>query len=290
MRIPAGLIFAVALLGCAPEATEAPNAAPENETTAADDSVVVSLTRLACGTIHFDDLSVFSIAGKYRGVEKTLDDSCYLIRHGEQLMLWDTGLPGELADKTSPVDGASLKLTIADQLAEIGIEPGDIDIVGISHFHGDHTGQLAQFPEALLLTGQNDWAAITAATPDPRINIKPYAHWINRGGKVKPVRADYDVFGDGSVVMLALPGHTPGHHGLKVELPETGTVLLSGDVTHFTKNYQTNGVPTWNTDPEASVASIKRFKQLAAETDATVIIQHEPDDIDKLPAFPAAAE
>lgn len=283
----------MALLGCAPEAPDAPKATDATvaaEQPDATNPAAISLTRLACGTIHFDDLSVFSIAGKYKGVAKTLTDSCYLIRHGDQWMLWDTGLPGELASKSAPIDGASLDRTLVDQLAELGVKPTDIDMVGISHFHGDHTGELAQFPEALLLTGQNDWAAITAVTPDPRINIKPYAHWINGGGKVKPVSGDYDVFGDGSVVMLALPGHTPGHHGLKVELPETGTVLLSGDVTHFTENYQTNGVPTWNTDAEASVASIKRFKQLAAETDAIVIIQHEPDDIDQLPAFPTAAE
>lgn len=289
MKTLLALMLVATLLGCTAEgvdqdAVEASAAASDQPRSA------LSLTRLACGTLQIPDLSTFSIAGKYKGVRKTLADSCYLIRHGDKLMLWDTGLPGELAAQGEPVDGASLKRTIVDQLKQLGLEPGDIDLVGISHFHGDHTGQLARFPNARLLTGAGDWAAISADEPEPRIQIEPYAHWLSGGGEVQPVQGDLDVFGDGTVVMLALPGHTPGHHGLKVELPQTGTVLLSGDVTHFAENYESNGVPTWNTDKQASVESIKRFKQIAAETDALVIIQHEPDDIAKLPVFPTAAE
>ena len=69
-----------------------------------------------------------------------------------------------------------------------------------------------------------------------------------------------------------------------------GAVLLSGDLAHFRENYESNGVPSFNSDRAQTVASLERFKQIAANLKATVIIQHEPRDVEKLPAFPAAAK
>ncbi len=110
------------------------------------------------------------------------------------------------------------------------------------------------------------------------------------GGSVEPVARDKDIFGDGSVVMLDMPGHTPGHHTLLVRLTGMGPVLLSGDQAHFQENYDSAGVPTFNTNRADTLASFDRFKALAKNLKATVIIQHEPRDINKLPAFPKAAE
>jgi glyoxylase-like metal-dependent hydrolase (beta-lactamase superfamily II) len=90
--------------------------------------------------------------------------------------------------------------------------------------------------------------------------------------------------------MLDLPGHTPGHHGLLVRLPKLGPVLLSGDVAHFRENLDTSGVPSFNVDRAQSLASMDRFTKLARNLRATVIIQHELQDVAKLPAFPQAAE
>jgi N-acyl homoserine lactone hydrolase len=98
------------------------------------------------------------------------------------------------------------------------------------------------------------------------------------------------VFGDGSVVILRTPGHTPGHSSLLVRLKETGPVLLSGDLMHFRENYETNGVPSFNTDRAQTIASLDRFKKIAEALKATVIIQHDMRDIGKLPAFPAGAK
>jgi hypothetical protein len=75
-----------------------------------------------------------------------------------------------------------------------------------------------------------------------------------------------------------------------VNLKEMGPVLISGDLTHFRENYDSNGVPTFNTDRAASLASIDRFKKIAASLKATVIIQHDARDVSKLPAFPASAK
>ena len=131
---------------------------------------------------------------------------------------------------------------------------------------------------------------MSAPKPSPGVNAAPFAHWVSGGGKVEPLPSDKDVFGDGSVLILNTPGHTPGHRSLLVKLNEMGAVLISGDLIHFRENYETNGVPWFNVSRADTLASIDRFKKLAANFKATVIIQHDARDISKLPAFPAAAK
>ena len=251
----------------------------------------VALMRLDCGSVAANDLDRFSDTRAYVGRSKRLTASCYLIRHGDRYLLWDTGLPaamkGKPIDPKQPMD-ATVTRTIVEQLAAAGIAPGQIGIVGISHYHFDHIGQAATFPQATLLIGRGDYEALKAGAPG--VDAAPLARWITGGGKAEPVSGDKDVFGDGSVVMLDLPGHTPGHHGLLVKLAHRGTVLLSGDVTHFQENYDSDGIPSFNTDRADSLASLARFKALARNLHATVVIQHEPGDIAKLPPFPAWAE
>ena len=182
------------------------------------------------------------------------------------------------------------KVSLVDLLAQIAIKPEQIKYVGISHYHGDHTGQVASFPKATLLIGAREWDAITAPKPAEGVNYKPFEHWIKGEGKVEPLALDKDVFGDGSVIVLRTPGHTPGHQSLLVKLPQTGNVILSGDAVHFRENYDNVGVPAFNFDRAQTVASIERLKKIAANLKATLIIQHDARDIDKLPAFPASAK
>lgn len=253
----------------------------------------VTLTRLDCGTVAANDLNQFSDTDAYTGKSKNLVASCYLIRHGDDLMIWDAGLPaamkGKPIDPKLPMD-ATVTATLVEQLAQLGIKPEQIGRIGVSHFHFDHIGQAESFPGATLLIGGGDWTELTKTPPDPRLDTKPLTHWISGGGKVEPVLGDRDVFGDASVRMIDLPGHTPGHHGLMVKLKNKGNVLLSGDQAHFTENYESEGVPDFNTNRADTLTSFKRFKDMAKDSKATVIIQHEPADIAKLPAFPQAAD
>jgi N-acyl homoserine lactone hydrolase len=258
--------------------------------TSATAPAALKLWRLDCGAILESDLNLFSDTYAYVGKSKELSAACYLIKHGDTYMLWDTGLSAAALRKPLQGPGAtgeSLSKSLPDQLKALGVEPKQIEIIGISHYHYDHTGQAASFPQARLLMGKGDIAALR--TPGSE-RAKPLAHWLNGDGKLEEVAGDKDVFGDQSVVMLDLPGHTPGHHGLLVKLAKKGYVLLSGDVAHFEENYATNGVPIFNTDRAQSLASLDRFKGLAKNLRATVVIQHEQADIKKLPAFPAYAE
>jgi N-acyl homoserine lactone hydrolase len=246
----------------------------------------VTLTRLSdCGTPQAptEVNQRFSDTFAYGGLKVQFVFSCYLIKHGENYMMWDTG-----HSMTAP--NVAPKVSVVDQLAQLGVKPEQIQYVGISHYHADHTGQVASFPQAMLLIGKGDWDAITSPKLAAGVNAPPFAHWISGGGKVEPLLNDKDVFGDGTVLILNTPGHTPGHHSVLVKLKEKGNVLISGDLVHFHENYDTNGVPWFNASRADSLASIDRFKKIAANFKATVIIQHDARDIGKLPAFPAAAK
>jgi glyoxylase-like metal-dependent hydrolase (beta-lactamase superfamily II) len=245
----------------------------------------VTLTRFECGTSQAPtEVNLrFSDTYAYGDLKVQLVFSCYLIKHGNEYMVWDTGHPMS-AGAVAP------KVSLVDLLGQINVKPDQIKYVGVSHYHGDHIGQVGSFPKATLLIGKGDWDALTSAKPGPGVNPEPFANWIKGEGKVEPLPLDKDVFGDGTVLMLNTPGHTPGHHSLMVKLPQTGNVLLTGDLAHFRENYENNGVPSFNTNRAETVASIDRFKKIASNLKATVIIQHDARDVGKLPAFPAAAK
>ncbi|MEQ8750016.1 MAG: hypothetical protein RIC52_09590, partial [Amphiplicatus sp.] len=97
---------------------------------------------------------------------------------------------------------------------------------------------------------------------------------------------EYDVFGDGSVRIIAMTGHTPGHSVLLAQLDKAGPVLLTGDMYHLTEAREKRTVPVFNTDAEETLRSMDRFEALAAETGARVVIQHEADDFAALPHAP----
>jgi N-acyl homoserine lactone hydrolase len=244
----------------------------------------VSVARLDCGTPQAP-VAVnqrFSDTYSYGDLKIQFVYSCYIIKHDDQYLLWDTGHA-----MTTP--NVAPKVSIVDQLKQINVTPEQINFVGISHYHGDHTGQVASFPKATLLIGKGDWDAINAPKPAEGVNFAPFANWTKGEGKVEPTALDKDVFGDGSVIMLYTPGHTPGHHSVLVKLA-SGNYIISGDAAHFRENWDSDGVPAFNSDRSQTLASLQRLKKIAATYKATVIIQHDARDVEKLPAFPAAAK
>jgi glyoxylase-like metal-dependent hydrolase (beta-lactamase superfamily II) len=284
--MPRGLTLLLAVGACANALVVAPawaQAAPE-----------ISLTRLDCGTPRgaVADLGFnFSDTFGDNVPNIRLVFSCYLIKHGDDYMVWDTGW-GMSAGPVAP------KTSLVDLLAQVNVKPEQIKYLGISHYHGDHVGQVNSFPKAMLLIGKGDWDVLTGPKLPPSIrrppgdimSSEPFMNWISGGGTVEPVLLDKDVFGDGTVMMLNTPGHTPGHHVLLVKLPRMGNLLLSGDLAHFRENYDNNVVAGFNSNRADTLASIDRVKQIAANLKATVVVQHDPRDVDKLPAFPASAK
>lgn len=252
----------------------------------------LEMWRLDCGKIELGDTAPFSDTNLYDGQKRTLTDSCYLIRNGTRYLLWDAGFPAALKGKseTEWVFTASLSQTIPEQLAKIGLKASDVTFVGVSHYHDDHIGQVQDFPAAELLIGAADAAAITSGSMDA--TRAQFAPFLGDGatGKVTRIARDHDVFGDGSVRIVAMHGHTPGHKSLVVKMPKSGTFMLTGDLYHFEEQIANRGVPQFNTDRADTLASFERFNQMADNLDATVIIQHDPRHVDRLPSFPESAK
>jgi N-acyl homoserine lactone hydrolase len=260
-----------AVLAVLPAVAQTPAQVPE-----------VSLTRLDCGS-GANDPRRFSDTFAYTEPTKPFTFSCYVIKHGSDIMVWDTGyLPGSVPNATNK--------PMVDLLKQINVNPDQVKFVGISHFHADHTGQLLPFTNATLLIGKGDWDGVTGNPPLQGANLTGFKVWIAEKRKVEPLSMDKDVFGDGSVIVLRTPGHTPGHSSLLVRLKEKGPVVLIGDLAHFQENYDANGVPGFNYDRAQTLASLERIKLIEKNLKATVIIQHDPRHIGKLPAFPAAAK
>ena len=245
----------------------------------------LSLARIDCGTPQAPTAvnERFSDIYAHGDLKLQFVYSCYLIKHGDDYMLWDTG-HAMTAPNVAP------KVSLVDNLAKIEVKPDQIKYVGISHYHADHTGQIASFPKATLLIGAREWDAISSPKPPEGANFKPFESWIKGESKVEPQATDKDVFGDGTVIMLRTPGHTAGHSSLLVKLSQMGPVIITGDAAHFRENFDSDGVPSFNYDRAQTVASIERLKKIAANLKATVIIQHDARDVEKLPVFPAFAK
>ena len=131
------LPFAVAMTVAAaftvlPTAAQTVPAAPE-----------MTLARLDCGTPVLNLVARFNDAYAFTDNKVLFTFSCYLIKRGDEYMLWDTG-HALTAGAPAP------KVSIVDQLAQINVKPEQIKYVGISHYHADHTGQVASFPGATL--------------------------------------------------------------------------------------------------------------------------------------------
>jgi N-acyl homoserine lactone hydrolase len=150
----------------------------------------VTLTRIDCGTgaTPTDVGQRFTDTFAYKDLKLTFTFSCYLIKHGNAYMVWDTGF----APGTNP---NAPKVGIVDRLKELNVTPDQVTFVGISHFHADHTGQLDPFKNATLLIGKGDWDQITSPTPMQGANVAGFKSWIDekRGSSGFRMGTSYDV-------------------------------------------------------------------------------------------------
>jgi glyoxylase-like metal-dependent hydrolase (beta-lactamase superfamily II) len=250
----------------------------------------VRLYVLDCGRLDIRDLRMFDDSGALDGKPGTMSVPCFLVRHPKGTLLWDTGLGDVIADHPGGVElapgiRATVQVKLVDQLKALGLRPADMDYLAFSHWHEDHTGNANLFGKATWILQRRELAAATGPTPPPFESLAPVAAW--RHARKRIIDGDADVFGDGSVRILSMPGHTPGHQVLEVRLPQAGTVLLAGDLYHSRENRRFRRVPRINVDRAQTLRSMRRFEAIAAREQARVVIPHDPRDVAGLPRFPA---
>lgn len=237
------------------------------------------------GTVQVNMLEIFSQDDAYKGQSKTFADAIYLIQHPDGNLLWDAGLSEELLDKepyTTP-EGAftvSRKKGIEEQLKSIGLSTDDVKYIALSHTHFDHSGSASKLPKAIWIVQEDEYNFVTSEE-QKKENPAHYDAIKNLKG-LKKINGNFDVFGDGRVVIVSTPGHTPGHQSLFVDLEQEGPLMLTGDVYHMEESRENARVPKFNFDVDKTLNSMEVFETFAEQKGARVIIQHSLKDFNSL--------
>jgi N-acyl homoserine lactone hydrolase len=233
---------------------------------------------LDCGSATSPDFSQWS-PGSNQGRPVVMSDPCYLIKHGSDWLMWDTGVDDrlaglprgrEVAHKVRGIVGP----TVTRQLVELKVRPDDISIIAFSHAHFDHVGNARLFRRARWLVQRQEHAAMFGNNPEA-YGFLPGLYATMRRNPTTLLDGDHDVFGDASVTIIATPGHTPGHQSLLVRLPGVGPVLLSGDIAHSLENFEQRRVPNFNADPIATKRSIEMVDELLRREHAELWLGHD---------------
>jgi N-acyl homoserine lactone hydrolase len=246
--------------------------------------VLLKLYVLDCGMIEARDLSLFNPIIK-KGTNMEMASPCYLIKHPKGNLLWDTGISEKLIDKPDGLEvfGGAFKLsvsrTLTSQLAQLNMDTDDIDYLAFSHLHNDHTGNAKLFTKAKWIMQQPEHV-VSFGSYAEKYGYRPTDYLIPDANiNILKLNGHHDVFDDGSVVMISTPGHSAGHQSLFVDLPDTGPVILSGDLYHFRKNRENYGIPVWNTKKE-TIHSFAFIDEILDSTGAQLWIHHDKEQYD----------
>ena len=225
---------------------------------------------------------------------------CFLIAHPRGTLMWDLGIVpddtveararGEQGNPTATAEAvAPVKRTLKSQLAELGYRPEDITYFAISHAHGDHVANANLFAASTWLARPAE-RAFMWEEGNTRVN-RTYFDRIEKSKAISLDRDEYDVFGDGSVVIKSAPGHSPGHQVLVLNLASTGRVMLAGDLYHYPQERTLHRQPpTTEFSVEQSAASRVMIEEYLQRTKTAIWIEHDFAANAKLKKAPAYYE
>ena len=278
-------ILAATLLGAsalAPPASAADLAPPPKVTSP-------RLYVFDCGTLVYNKPEDYNLR-RDEVKDSNMGVTCYLVVHPRGMLIYDTGLNDRLVGRPlyeNVLDGyAQIKFnTLNGQLADIGVAPANIDYLVLSHYHWDHVGNAGDFAGStwLVYKGDRDQMFSSAARANPW--FRQYSALEN--SKTMLLSGDHDVFGDGTVVVLATPGHTEGHCSLLVRLKNTGPVVLSGDLYHYAEERELKRMPD-EEKTTGTVESRQKVEELLRRTGAQLWIGHSMEffrTVHKSPAW-----
>jgi glyoxylase-like metal-dependent hydrolase (beta-lactamase superfamily II) len=225
--------------------------------------------------------------------EVDFTNTSYLIVHPKGTLMFDSGAVEDSHFKSggAPVTEGIMSASkpLLPQLASAGYKPSDITYFALSHYHSDHTANANAFASATWIVQRAERDFMFADKPQGI--IQPTQYSALKGAKTKLLNnEDFDVFGDGAVVIKTAPGHTPGHQVLFVRLPKTGPVLLAGDLYHYPEERTTGRIPTFEFNAEQSKVSRARIEGFIKQTGAQLWIEHDIATHAKLPKAPAFIE
>jgi glyoxylase-like metal-dependent hydrolase (beta-lactamase superfamily II) len=199
----------------------------------------------------------------------------YLVAHPKGTLIWDTGVVPD-KDVATTARGAERAEghRLTDQLAVVGYRPSDITYLALSHYHSDHTANANAFQSATWLVHPAERERMFAPEP-PAIVDQSHFGTLKSSKTILIDRDQYDVFGDGSVLILATPGHTPGHQVLIVKLAKMPPIVLAGDLYHYPEERLLKRFPVFEFDVDQSQASRTRVEEYLVRNKALLWIEHD---------------
>lgn len=221
----------------------------------------------------------------------------YVIDHPEGVALVDTGQSYELAEDPENYGphGAPGLVDFAEnidmsedekaihRLEDLGYSASEVDKVILSHLHMDHAGGITDFPDAEFIVQHKELQY--ASYPEP---IQAGFYQEGDFGVLRTPEFDVtvahdsvDVFGDGQVVTIPTPGHTPGHQSVKLELDDAGTTILGMDVSHMRVGYEENLATSFDWSTTIGNESRRKIKNIARKEGAEVHINHDNELVEK---------
>jgi N-acyl homoserine lactone hydrolase len=250
-----------------------------------------------CGVLHNADMGRFNL--KKEDVTTTdMSIACFLIAHPKGTLVWDTGAIPDDSWKPSGLrvtvhvtlpDGqareADVDKSLQAQLAEIGYSPSDVTYLALSHYHYDHTANSNVFAGATWLVQQVERDAMFGGKFSGSLQPSTFSE-LEKSKTIILKKDEYDVFGDGRVIIKSAPGHTQGHQVLYVKLAKTGGVVLSGDLYHYPAELTLDRVPTFEFSQEQTRASRVAVDAFLKKTGAQLWIQHDFNGNAKLKKSP----
>lgn len=217
---------------------------------------------------------------------------CVLVDTPDGTLLWDTSCPPDWEEHWAPTglqeffpyDAAGEDEYLHSRLAQLGLEPGDIDYVVLSHLHFDHAGNADLF--------KNTNATLVCSDKE-----KEFAFGFDGAFQGAHLKADYEdlefetISGDTEflpgVTFLQTPGHTPGCMSMRVDLPDTGTMIFTSDAVYMGESYGPPVVPAAIVhNLEQFYASVEKLRGIAEETDAQLVFGHDAAQIYQLRRAP----
>lgn len=206
---------------------------------------------------------------------------CYLIEHEKCLTLIDTGV-----DHNGVVSFVEEGQDIVSQLDKLGYAPSDINYVIMTHLHVDHAAYMSSFPDSTFIVRKEEMRAAWW----PEKCEGGYVYWQYKDTRdfdfmCLPDDVDYDMFGDGKVILTDTRGHTRGHQSIVLKLDSGERVIITGDATSLRDNLEKKiqpGVCTNNWDALYSIQKIRHYQQMGY----TVWFGHEPSQEAELKLAP----
>ena len=241
-----------------------------------------------CGTIHTMNANGYSLKKEEVGSTE-MSIPCLLVVHPKGTLMWDNG---DIPDRAFPAGGGPASAGVVTQakpllpqLAAVGYTPADITYLAMSHYHGDHVANANAFAGSTWLVRKVERDRMFSGEPIPRSDPANYSA-LKDSKTVILDQDEYDVFGDGTVIIKSAPGHTPGHMVLYLKLRKSGPILVAGDLYHLPEEGTMNRFPTFEYDKEQSAASRKMIGEFLKKTGAQMWIEHDLATFEKLKKAP----